>query len=90
MMFPLLQAAAELKGSTGAGLALMGSAIGAGLALLGIGLGIGRIGGQAVEGMARQPEAAGRIQTAALILAAFIEGAGLFAIVVGFQIAGKF
>jgi F-type H+-transporting ATPase subunit c len=90
MMFPLLQATAELKGSTGAGLALMGAAIGAGLALLGIGLGIGRIGGQAVEGMARQPEAAGRIQTAALILAALIEGAGLFAIVVGFQIQGKF
>ncbi|MCE2942138.1 MAG: ATP synthase F0 subunit C [Gemmatimonadota bacterium] len=90
MIFPLLQAAAELKGTTGAGLALMGAAIGAGLALLGIGLGIGRIGGQAVEGMARQPEAAGRIQTAALILAAFIEGAGLFAIVVGFAVQGKF
>jgi F-type H+-transporting ATPase subunit c len=90
MMFPLLQAAAELKGTMGGGLALMGAAIGAGLALLGIGLGIGRIGGQAVEGMARQPEAAGRIQTAALILAAFIEGAGLFGIVVGFLVQGKF
>lgn len=89
MIFPLLQAAAELKASTGGGLALMGAAIGAGLALLGIGLGIGRIGGQAVEGMARQPEAAGRIQTAALILAALVEGAALFGVVVGFLIQGK-
>jgi F-type H+-transporting ATPase subunit c len=52
-------------------------------------VGIGRIGGQAVEGMARQPEAAGRIQTAALILAALIEGVALFAAVIAFQIQGK-
>jgi F-type H+-transporting ATPase subunit c len=52
-------------------------------------MGIGRIGGSAVEGMARQPEAAGRIQTAALILAALIEGAALFGVVIGFQIQGK-
>ena len=70
--------------------AMFGAGVGAGLAVIGAGLGIGRIGGQAVEGMARQPEAAGRIQTAALILAALIEGATLFAVVVGFQIQGKF
>jgi F-type H+-transporting ATPase subunit c len=70
--------------------AMFGAGVGAGLAVIGAGLGIGRIGGQAVEGMARQPEAAGRIQTAALILAALIEGATLFAIVVAFQIQGKF
>ena len=56
---------------------------------IGAGLGIGRIGGQAVEGMARQPEAAGRIQTAALILAALIEGVALFGVVIAFQIQGK-
>ena len=71
------------------GLALAGASIGAGLATLGSGMGIGRIGGQAVEGMARQPEAAGRIQTAALILAALIEGVALFAAVIAFQIQGK-
>ena len=65
------------------------SRIGAGLAVIGAGLGIGRIGGQAVEGMARQPEAAGRIQTAALILAALIEGVALFGAVIAFQIQGK-
>ena len=58
------------------------------LAVIGAGMGIGRIGGQAVEGMARQPEAAGRIQTAALILAALIEGVALFAAVIAFQIQG--
>jgi len=60
-----------------------------GMAMIGAGMGIGRIGGSAVEGMARQPEAAGKIQTAALILAALIEGAALFGVVIGFQIQGK-
>ena len=58
------------------------AAIGAGLALIGLGLGIGKIGAAACEGIARQPEMAGKIQTAAIILAALIEGAGFFAIIV--------
>jgi len=57
--------------------------IGAGLALVGGGLGIARIGGSAVESIARQPEMAGQISTAMLITAALIEGAMLFAVVVG-------
>lgn len=88
--FPLLQAAAETAANNNTGLALIGASLGAGLSVIGAGLGIGRIGGQAVEGMARQPEAAGRIQTAALILAALIEGAALFGVVIAFQIQGKF
>ena len=65
-------------------MAIVGSvaAIGAGVAVLGVGLGIGKIGGSAMEGIARQPEAAGKIQTAMIIAAALIEGAGLFGIVV--------
>jgi F-type H+-transporting ATPase subunit c len=70
--------------------ALMGAGIGAGLAAIGAGIGIGRIGGSATEGMARQPEMAGTIQTGALILSAFIEGAALFAIVVSIMIWTKF
>lgn len=58
------------------------AAIGAGLAAIGAGLGIGRIGGSAMEGMARQPEAANKIQTAMLIAAAFVEAVALFAVVV--------
>jgi len=58
------------------------AAIGAGLAVLGAGLGIGRIGGSAMDAMARQPEAAGKIQTAMIIAAALIEGVALFAVVV--------
>jgi F-type H+-transporting ATPase subunit c len=61
----------------------MGGAIGAGLAVIGGALGIGRIGGSAVESIARQPEAAGQISTAMIITAALIEGAMLFAVVVG-------
>ena len=59
------------------------AAIGAGLAVLGAGLGIGKIGGNAVEGIARNPEAAGKIQTAMIIAAALIEGVALFGVVVG-------
>lgn len=58
------------------------AAIGAGLAVIGAGLGIGRIGGSAMEGIARQPEAAGKIQTAMIIAAALIEGVALFGVVV--------
>ncbi len=70
------------------GLGYIGIGIAAGLAILGAGLGIGRIGGQAVEGMSRQPEAAGKIQTAMIISAALIEGAALFALVIAFQAGG--
>jgi F-type H+-transporting ATPase subunit c len=60
----------------------LGAAVGAGLAILGAGLGIGRIGGQAVEGISRQPEASGNIQGAMIIAAALIEGATFFALIV--------
>jgi len=56
--------------------------IGAGLIVIGAGIGIGKIGAAAVEGMARQPEQAGKLQTAMLIAAALVEGlafAALFA-----------
>lgn len=58
------------------------AAIGAGLAVLGAGLGIGRIGGSAMDAIARQPEAYSQIQTTMIIAAALVEGAALFAIVV--------
>lgn len=57
------------------------AAIGVGLVVLGAGLGIGKIGGSAVEGIARQPEAASKIQTAMIIAAALIEGVALFGVV---------
>ena len=64
------------------GLKGIGAGIGAGLVVMGGAAGIGRIGGSAVESMARQPETAGTINTAMLITAAMIEGATLFAVVV--------
>ena len=59
------------------------SIIGAGLAVIGAGIGIGMIGGKAMEAIARQPEAYGKIQTAMLIAAALIEGIGFAAIFAG-------
>ncbi|HWV55952.1 MAG TPA: ATP synthase F0 subunit C [Longimicrobiales bacterium] len=63
-------------------LSLLGAGLGAGLTILGAGIGIGRIGVAVAEGIARQPEATGNIQTAGIILAALIEGAALFSLVI--------
>ncbi|MCH8509088.1 MAG: hypothetical protein LAT64_10030 [Phycisphaerales bacterium] len=73
-------AAAAAGASMGKGLAV----IGGGLAVLGAGIGIGLIGKAATESMARQPEVAGKVQIAAIILAVFIEGATIFAVAAGF------
>ena len=88
-LFPLLQAAVY-NAEYSAAWAQLGAGIGAGVAVIGAGIGIGRLAGQAMDGMARQPEMAGRLQTGAIIFAALIEGAALFAIVIAFQIQGKF
>ncbi|NJK86840.1 MAG: ATP synthase F0 subunit C [Bacteroidales bacterium] len=64
------------------GIANMGAALGAGVAAIGAAIGIGRIGGNAMEAIARQPEAAGDIRTNMIIAAALIEGVALFAVVV--------
>jgi F-type H+-transporting ATPase subunit c len=70
------------SGMSPGSLGQLGAGIGAGLAAIGAGIGIGQIGNGATQGIARQPEAAGTIQTAALILAALVEGVALFAVVV--------
>ncbi|HSN91346.1 MAG TPA: ATP synthase F0 subunit C [Anaeromyxobacteraceae bacterium] len=67
---------------TSVALAYLASGLGAGLAVVGAGIGIGRLAASAMEGVARQPTAAGNIQTSMIIAAALIEGATLFAIVV--------
>jgi F-type H+-transporting ATPase subunit c len=77
-MNTLLQAATDLT----AAYSKMGAAIGAGLAAIGAGMGIGRIGGSAMESIARQPESLGDIRANMIVAAALIEGAVFFAIVV--------
>ncbi len=77
----LLLAQGELLG-LGAGLA-------AGLGVIGAGLGIGRIGGDAVQAIARQPEMAGRIFINMILTAALVEGVALAAVVVGFMALAK-
>lgn len=59
----------------------LGAGLGMGLVILGAGLGIGRIGGSAVEAIARQPEASGTIGTQMLIAAALIEGVTVIALI---------
>ncbi|WP_321423846.1 ATP synthase F0 subunit C [uncultured Bacteroides sp.] len=75
----LLQAAVA-----GIGLGKLGAAIGAGIAAVGAGIGIGKIGGSAMEAIARQPESAGDIRMNMIIIAALVEGVALFAVVVCF------
>ncbi|MBR2360286.1 MAG: ATP synthase F0 subunit C [Bacteroidaceae bacterium] len=72
-----------LQAAAGAvSLGKVGAAIGAAIAVIGAAWGIGRIGSSAMEAIARQPESAGDIRTSMIIIAALIEGAALFAIVV--------
>jgi len=79
---PAVANAQEVVGGStvGKGLAVLG----AGMALIGGGLGIGLVGKGAVESIARQPEAAGKIQINMILAAALIEGATLFAVFAGF------
>jgi F-type H+-transporting ATPase subunit c len=62
--------------------ASVGAGVGAGVVILGAGYGFGRIGGAALESMARQPEVAGRVGTSMIVIAALLEGATFFALVV--------
>ena len=73
MLTSLLSAAETAK---------LGAAIGAGIAAVGAGLGIGRIGGQAMDAMARQPEKIGELRSAMIIAAALVEGVAFFAAII--------
>ncbi len=89
-MFNILQFLAQatpLSGDTG--LAIAGIGIGVGLIVAGAGKGIGNIGGHAVDAIARQPEAGGRIGTNMIIAAALIEGFTFFALIIAILLMGK-
>lgn len=60
----------------------MGGALGAGIAVIGAGLGIGRIGGEAMAAMARQPEKIGDLRSSMIIAAALVEGVAFLAVIV--------
>jgi F-type H+-transporting ATPase subunit c len=83
----LLQAAVDHLDNLGMGYGL--AALGAGVAALGAGVGIGRIGGSALESIARQPEAVGDIRSNMILTAALVEGAAFFAMVVGLLVIFK-
>jgi F-type H+-transporting ATPase subunit c len=61
--------------------------IGAGCAAIGAGIGVGRIGGSALEAMARQPESAGDLRANMIVAAALVEGVALFAVIVCLLVA---
>ena len=64
------------------GLAQLGAAIGGSLAAIGAGIGIGRIGGNAMDAMARQPEKMGDLRSSMIIAAALVEGVAFFAVII--------
>jgi len=101
VVLPVAAQDAKLKGSqgpeatsstftsvfmSGAGI---GAGIGAALTIVGAGYGFGKIGSAALESMARQPEVAGRVQTGMLIIAALLEGATFFSLIVCILLLGK-
>lgn len=63
-------------------LANLGAALGAGIAAVAAGIGIGKIGGSAMESIARQPESTGDIRSNMIVIAALIEGAAFLALIV--------
>jgi F-type H+-transporting ATPase subunit c len=69
--------------------AAVAAGLGMGITIIGAGIGLGRIGSAAMEGMARQPEVAPRIQTAMIIIAAMLEGATLASVILCFLIGGN-
>jgi F-type H+-transporting ATPase subunit c len=69
------------------GLGYLGAGLGAGVCMLGAAFGIARLASAALEGTARQPEAAGALRTSMIIPAALIEGLGFFALVVCLLVA---
>ena len=87
MLNSILLQAVELTGNLGLGYGV--AALGAGVAALGAGIGIGRIGGSALESIARQPEVAGDIRANMILTAALVEGAAFFAMVVGLLVTFK-
>ncbi len=76
----LLEAIPDVAAST-AYLAKFGAGIGAGISVIGAGLGIGKIGGSAMEAIARQPESVSDIRSNMIVAAALIEGVAFFAVV---------
>jgi F-type H+-transporting ATPase subunit c len=89
MTTPLLAQAAGGGPSYSFAGAAVGAGVGAGVTIVGAGIGFGRIGAAALESMARQPEVAGRVQTAMIVIAALLEGVTLFALVVCIVVGGK-
>jgi F-type H+-transporting ATPase subunit c len=91
LMFVLVSPAMaeEFPGSVSFSGAAVGAGLGAGIAIVGAGYGFGRIGSAALESMARQPEVAPRIQTAMIVIAALLEGATFFALIVCIILQGQ-
>ena len=71
------------------GLAQLGAGIGAGLAAIGAGIGIGKIGSNAMDAMARQPEVMNKLFVNMIVASALIEGVALFAAVIAFMCVSK-
>lgn len=62
--------------------AFIGATLGAGLTVIGVGLGLGKIGSSALEGIARQPEASGKIQISMILISILLEGLGIISLVI--------
>jgi F-type H+-transporting ATPase subunit c len=84
LVFLAIASPVQAQAGTAAGFygRAIAAGLGAGLTIIGAGIGFGKIGAAALESMARQPETAGKVQTAMLIIAALLEGATFFSLIV--------
>ena len=87
LLSPVVYAADGAAG--GGGMVGVGAGLAIGLAAMGAGIGQGRQGGSAMEGIARNPQAAGKIQTNMIIALAFTEALALYGFAVGYLLLGK-
>jgi F-type H+-transporting ATPase subunit c len=80
-ILPMLAAVQDQAAAAGSDFSTLGVGIGIGLALVGAGIGLGRVGGEAAQAIARQPEAANDIRGTSLLIAFLMEGATIIAVI---------
>jgi F-type H+-transporting ATPase subunit c len=85
----MAQSDAKMEAAKKADMIGLAAGLGAGLVIIGAAIGFGKIGAAALESMARQPETAGRVQTAMIIIGALLEGATFFGLIVCITVANK-
>lgn len=71
------------------GLIAIAAALAIGLSTIGVGIGQGIASGKALEGMARQPEMKGQLQSTMILAMGFMEALAIYGLVISFMLIAK-